>query len=98
MPGADNLHVIGQRTDVSLDWLVGFDVPRFRKDRTQVADVGEVLRSRLNEIAALIVHRGVAGAVPSGDGGSLLSAVWRKRFVLVGYDPLELPVLLLQLL
>jgi hypothetical protein len=44
LPKSDKLHKIGKQTDVSIDWLLGFDdVPKMRSDRSNVGVLAEAL-------------------------------------------------------
>lgn len=47
LPNAETLQRIAVATGASVDWLLGFDVPRDRSARTAVGAVGDALRAAL---------------------------------------------------
>lgn len=79
IPSAETLAWLGLCADVSIDWLLGFDVPRRRSAREPVGDLAGELRSevvrRHDRDAARSGWSGIADVVGGPDGVSEVETV-----------------------
>jgi hypothetical protein len=69
LPSADGLALIARTFDVSVDWLLGFQVPERRSEREPVGDVRRLLLHEIHQLSDLdtVDIAVLTGAIPPGE-------------------------------